>query len=78
MAVASDEYGTVPAKPPLPDCRYLPFQFAGNQTSMPIDESLVGEDVICTRQNAGRSGIGADGVVAPGKVGGVNVPAAPR
>jgi hypothetical protein len=42
---------------------------------MPIKESLVGVDVICTRQNAGRSGIGVDGVVWPGKVGGVNVPA---
>ncbi len=42
---------------------------------MPMDESLVGDDVICTRQNAGRFGIGVGGVVAPGKVGGVNVPA---
>ena len=44
----------VPAHAPLPTDWSLPFQFAaGSQTSILISESLAGDSVAATRQNAG-------------------------
>src|SRR5271170_1510003 len=65
--------GIAPANPPLPTCSYLPFQpEAGSHTSNLISESLVGFATPSTRQNAGRSNVGAG---CPEPEGGVKAPA---
>src|SRR5579872_6069162 len=47
-------YAMAPLNAPLPTAWNFPFQpAAGNQTSILIFESLVGESVAATRQNAG-------------------------
>src|SRR5215470_15325356 len=60
----------LPQKPPQPSCSYLPLKLpsVGIQISMLMIESLVGFDVMATRQNAGRP---VRVVVEPG---GVNDP----
>lgn len=52
--MAIEEWRTKPVKAALPTARYLPFQSAGNHSSILISESGVGVRVNCTRQNAGR------------------------
>src|SRR5580692_1842994 len=62
---ASDPTGTVPAQPPLPACRYLPFQpESGSQSSNLISESLVGRAVAWMAQCAGMFDVAAAVVAA--------------
>src|SRR5687768_7705344 len=74
MPVASALISMLPFHPPLPTVRNLPFQFAGSHSSILMSDSLVGASVAATRQNAGRSAIGAP--PRPPRPGAVNVPAA--
>ena len=72
-----------PARPPLPTAANLPFQpDAGIHTSMAMAESLDGDSVAATLQNAGSVlncvNAGCPGNPPPAGVGGVKVPAATR
>src|SRR5437867_5322337 len=79
-APASAGYGIVPAHPPLPTAKNLPFHpDAGNQISVLMSESLLGVNVAVTRQKAGRLPNGfaaAPPRPAPPPPGGTKAPAA--
>ncbi len=68
----------VPAHPPLPTARSLPFHpVVGSQTSILIFESVDGVNVAATLQNAGKSVKAlAGGAGCPAMVGMVKVPGA--
>src|SRR5437879_5522980 len=75
-ASASAGYGIVPAHPPLPTARNLPFQpDAGSHTSVLMSESLLGVNVAVTRQNAGKLANGFAFAPRPAPPGGTNAPA---
>src|SRR5688572_25386608 len=78
MAAASAGYGIVPAHPPLPTARNLPFHpDAGNQISVLMSESLDGVSVAVTRQNGGnREKALPAAPPRPDPTGEVNAPAA--
>src|ERR1700761_30537 len=74
IATAMPAYVMVPAKPPLPCPRYLPFHpVSGSQISTLMSESGAGLSIAMTRQNAGKFFAEAGGAVEPG---GMNAPAA--
>src|SRR2546428_4161369 len=79
-APASAGYGIVPAHPPLPTAKNLPFHpDAGSQISVLMSESLLGVNVAVTRQKAGRLPNGfaaAPPRPAPPPPGGTKAPAA--